>query len=59
LGLAKELSTPKNTANGFVKRFVCKARESEKSEAYFSYVEAFFDEAQRSRRTFYEAIMIV
>jgi len=43
-------------AKGFVKSFACKARKPGKSEAYFSYVEPFPGEAQRSRRTFYEAV---
>ena len=43
-------------AKGFVKNFVCKARKPGKGEAYFSYVEPFPGEAQRRRRTFYEAV---
>lgn len=43
-------------ADGFVKSFVCKARKLGKGEAYFSYVEPFSGEAQRSRRTFYEVV---
>ena len=42
--------------DGFVKSFVCKACKPGKGEAYFSYVEPFTGEAQRSRRTFYEAV---
>ncbi len=42
--------------DGFEKRFVCKARKPGKGEAYFLYVEPFHGEAQRSRRTFYEAV---
>jgi len=48
----------KNMVDGFVKSFVCKARKPGKGEAYFSYVEPLLGEAQRSRRTFCEAVNI-
>ena len=47
----------KTVPDGFVKSFVCKARKTGKCEAYFLYVEPFPVEVQRSRRTFYKAII--
>ena len=43
--------------DGFVKRAICKAHEPWKGEAYFLYVEPLRGEVQRSRWTFYEAVL--
>jgi len=38
-----------------IKSAICKAREPEKGEAYFMYVESFPGEAQRRRSRFWTA----
>ncbi|MGB9499765.1 MAG: hypothetical protein ACKVE4_08435, partial [Dissulfuribacterales bacterium] len=48
-----------NKTDGFVKSFVCKVRKPGKGEAYFSYVEPFHGEAQRSRRTSKEVVLSI